>query len=167
MALGRKRGFMAKKVLKRIAIILSVIVFLVAGVILAYNFGWRLLGFSACNSPEDYTTYHYEIKENSIEYLFNKTGFHEIGYTLGYITEEKDGVLKIGIKYMDGIEGIFFADVRLEKLTIPITEKPKKIILCGNGYEIDIDDHVNEEFYQDYLDTLKQIEEQEKNKTGE
>ena len=68
---------------------------------------------------------------------------------------------------MDGIEGIFFANVWLEKLTIPITEKPRKIILCGNGYEIDIDDHVNEEFYQDYLDTLQRIEEQEKNKTSE
>ena len=159
---------MLKKLLKhKVLLVLSIIAFLIAGAVLMYNFGWRLLGFSACNSPEDYTTYHYEIKENSIEYLFNKTGLHEIGYTLGYITEEKDGVLKIGIKYIDGIEGIFLADVRLEPLTIPITEKPKKIILCGNGYEIDIDDHVNEEFYQDYLDTLQRIEEQEKNKTGE
>ena len=159
---------MLKKLLKhKVLLVLSIIAFLIAGAVLMYNFGWRLLGFSACNSPEDYTTYHYEIKENSIEYLFNKTGFHEIGQTLGYITEEKDGVLKIGIKYMDGIEGIFFSNVWLEKLTIPITEKPKKIILCGNGYEIDIDDHVNEELYQDYLYTLQRIEEQEKNKTSE
>ena len=159
---------MLKKLFKhKVLLVLSIIAFLIAGAVLMYNFGWRLLGFSACNSPEDYTTYHYEIKENSIEYLFNRSGLHELGHTLGYITEEKDGVLKIGIKYIDGIEGIFLADVRLEQLTIPITEKPKKIILCGNGYEIDIDDHVNEEFYQDYLDTLQRIEEQEKNKTGE
>ena len=151
---------MFKKVLKCIGIILSVIAFLIAGVIIFYNYGWRLWGFSACNSPEDYTTYHYEIKENSIEYLFNRSGLHELGHTLGYITEEKDGVLKIGIKYMDGLEGIFFSDVHIEQLTIPITEKPEKIILCGNGFEIDINDHVNEELYQDYLDVLRQNEQQ-------
>ncbi len=151
---------------KRLGIILGIIAVLIAGVILIYNFGWRIWGFSACNSPEDYTTYHYEIKENSIEYLFNRSGLHELGHTLGYITEEKDGVLKIGIKYIDGIEGIFLADVRLEQLTIPITEKPKKIILCGNGFEIDIDDHVNEELYEEYLYLLNQAEMREQNQTS-
>lgn len=159
---------MAKKVLKRIAIILSVIVFLVAGVILAYNFGWRLLGFSACVSPERYITYHYEVKDDSVEILFTKNGFHGIGHTLGYVTEEKDGTLKIGIKYYMGLVPLLFDNgPRTDTLTIPITTKPDKIILCGNGFEIDIDDHVNEEFYQDYLDTLQRIEEQEKNKTSE
>ena len=62
---------------------------------------------------------------------------------------------------------LFDNGLRTDTLTIPITTKPDKIILCGNGYEIDIDDHVNEELYQDYLDTMQRIEEQEKNKTGE
>ena len=151
---------MSNKVLKRIGIILSIIAFLIIGVILMYNFGWRLCGFSACVSPERYITYHYEIKDNSIELLINKGVAHDTGRTLGYIVEEKDGILKIGIKYSIGIIGLLESGSWMETFTIPITSKPSKIILCGNGFEIDIDDHVNEEFYQDYLDTLQQIEEQ-------
>ena len=153
---------MTAKVLKRIGIILSVIAFLVIGVVLMYNFGWRLWGFSVCNSPENYITYHYEIKDDSVEILFSKNGLHGIGSTLGYVTEEKGGVLKIGIKYHTGLIPLLFDNgPRTESITIPVTTKPDKIILCGDGYEIDINDHVNEEFYQDYLDTLQQIEEQE------
>lgn len=159
---------MLKKLFKhKVLLVLSIIAFLIAGAVLMYNFGWRLWGFSACVSPKIYVTYHYEIREDSVEILFDKNGFHDNGRTLGYITEEKDGVLRIGMKYLNGIAGLFDKGLRIETLTIPITTKPDKIILCGNGYEIDIDDHVNEEFYQDYLDTMQRIEEQEKNKTGE
>ena len=154
---------MTKKALKRIGIILSVIVLLVIGVVLIYNFGWRLWGFSSCVSPERYITYHYEIKDDSVEILFTKNGLHGIGRTLGYITEEKDGVLKIGIKYYIGLVPLLFDNgSRTESITMPLTTPPKKIILCGNGYEIDINNHVNEELYQDYLDTLQQIEEQKR-----
>ena len=154
---------MTKKILKRVAIILSIIILLIAGTVLMYNFGWRLWGFSACVSPERYITYHYEIKDDSVEILFTKNGLHGIGRTLGYITEEKNGVLKIGIKYYIGLVPLLFDNgSRTESITIPITTNPQKIILCGNGYEINIDDHVNEEFYQDYLDTLQQIEEQKR-----
>ena len=143
---------MTKKIIKRIGIILSIIAFLIIGVILMYNFGWRLWGFSACVSPERYITYHYEIKDDSVEILFDKNGFHNNGRTLGYITEEKDGVLRIGIKYLNGITALLFdKGSRIETLTIPITTKPDKIILCGNDYEIDINDHVNEEMYESYL----------------
>ena len=160
---------MLKKILKhKVLLVLSIIAFLIAGAVLMYNFGWRLWGFSACVSPERYITYHYEVKEDSVEILFTKNGLHGIGSTLGYITEEKDVVLKIGIKYYIGLVSLLFDNgLRTDTLTIPITTKPDKIILCGNGYEIDIDDHVNEELYQDYLDTMQRIEEQEKNKTGE
>ena len=154
---------MLKKVLKhKVILILSIIAILIAGVVLMYNFGWRLWGYSACVSPERYITYHYEIKDDSVEILFTKNGLHGIGRTLGYITEEKDGVLKIGIKYYIGLVPLLFDNgSRTESITIPITTPPKKIILCGNGFEIDINDHINEELYQDYLDTLHQIEEQE------
>ena len=91
---------MLKKLFKhKVLLVLSIIAFLIAGAVLMYNFGWRLWGFSACVSPERYITYHYEVKEDSVEILFTKNGFHGIGHTLGYVTEEKDGVLKIGIKY--------------------------------------------------------------------
>ncbi len=90
---------------KRLGIILGIIAVLIAGVVLMYNFGWRLWGFSACVSPEIYVTYHYEIKEDCVEILFDKNGFHNNGRTLGYITEEKDGVLKTGTKYADTVNG--------------------------------------------------------------
>ena len=152
---------MSKKVLKCIGIILSVVAFLIAGVIIFYNYGWRLWGFSACVNPERYITYHYEAKDDSVEILFTKNGLHGIGRTLGYVTEEKDGVLKIGIKYYTGLIPLLFDNgLRTESITIPYTTKPQKIILCGNGFEIDINDHVNEKFYQDYLDVLQQIEQQ-------
>lgn len=160
---------MVKKLLKhKVLLVLSIIAFLIVGTVLMYIFGWRLWGFSACVSPERYITYHYEIKDDSVEILFTKNGFHGIGHTLGYVTEEKDEVLKIGIKYYVGLVPLLFGSgPRTETIKIPLKTKPQKIILCGNGFEIDIDDHVNEEFYQDYLDTLKQIEEQERNKTSE
>ncbi len=159
---------MLKKVLKhKVLLVLSIIAILILGAVLMYNFGWRLWGFSACVSPKIYVTYHYEIREDSVEILFDKNGFHDNGRTLGYITEEKDGVLRIGMKYLNGIAGLFDKGLRIETLTIPITTKPDKIILCGNGYEVDIDDHVNEEIYEDYL-YLKSLEEKsEQDRTGE
>ncbi len=160
---------MLKRILKhKLLLVLSIIAFLVVGAVLMYNFGWRLWGFSACVSPERYITYHYEIKDDSVEILFTKNDFHGIGHTLGYITEEKDGVLKIGIKYYIGLVPLLFGGgARTETIEIPFKTKPQKIILCGNDFEIDINDHVNEEFYQDYLDTIQQIEEQEQNRTSE
>ena len=147
---------MLKKLFKhKTILILSVIVFVVAGVVLIYNFGWRLWGFSACVSPENYVTYHCEIKEDSVEILFDKNGVHNNGRTLGYIAEERDGVLKIGIKYLNGITALLFdKGERIETLTVPITSKPDKIILCGNGCEIDINDDVNEEAYESIKDLI-------------
>lgn len=140
---------------KRLGIILGIIAVLIAGVILMYNFGWRLWGFSACVSPEGYVTYCYEIKEDYVKILFDKNGYHNNGRTLGYIAEERDGVLRIGIKYLNGITALLFdKGERIETLTVPITLKPDKIILCGNGFEIDINDHVNEEAYESIKDLI-------------
>lgn len=140
---------------KRLGIILGIIAVLIAGVVLMYNFGWRLWGFSACVSPEVYVTYCYEIKEDYVKILFDKNGYHNNGRTLGYIAEEKDGVLRIGIKYLNGITALLFdKGERIETLTVPITSKPDKIILCGNGCEIDINDDVNEEAYESIKDLI-------------
>ncbi|MBE6880821.1 MAG: hypothetical protein E7490_08330 [Ruminococcaceae bacterium] len=140
---------------KRLGIILGIIAVLIAGVVLMYNFGWRLWGFSACVSPEGYVTYCYEITEDYVKILFDKNGYHNNGRTLGYIAEEKDGVLRIGIKYLNGITALLFdKGERIETLTVPITSKPDKIILCGNGFEIDINDHVNEEAYESIKDLI-------------
>ena len=64
-------------------------------------------------------------------------------------------MLKIGIKYLNGITALLFdKGERIETLTVPITSKPDKIILCGNGYEIDINDDVNEEAYESIKDLI-------------
>ena len=144
---------MTAKVLKRIGIILSVIAFLVIGVILIYNFGWRLWGFSGCVSPKYYLTLKYEIRESSVDILYEKGHYNT--RTLGYITEENDGILKIGIKYYGSDVGLFFDRGKsIDKLTIPFTDKPSKIILCGDGHEIDIKDHINEEAYESIKDLI-------------
>jgi len=49
---------------------------------------------------------------------------------------------------------LFDKGERIETLTVPITSKPDKIILCGNGFEIDINDHVNEEAYESIKDLI-------------
>lgn len=143
---------MLKNILKhKVILILSIIAILIAGVVLIYNFGWRLWGFSACNSPKDYITYRYQIQDDSVEILIEKGIAHDTGRTLGFITEEKDGILKVGIKYNKGFVGLIDHGSWWETLNIPVISKPDKIILCGNGFEIDINDHVNEEMYKSYL----------------
>ena len=145
---------MLKKLFKhKVLTVFLIIIILIIAAKFIYNFGWRLWGFSSCVSPEYYMTLKYEINQNSVDILYDK-GYNKTR-TLGYITTEKDGVLRIGIKYYEDDTGLFFdRGNSVDKLTIPFTDKPSKIILCGDGHEIDIKDHINEEAYESIKDLI-------------
>lgn len=129
-----------------LTIIVSV-VFIVLIFYVVYNWGWRIGGFSNCVNPERYFVLGYIKDEENISILYEKGSY--CTPTVGYISEQDDSTLKIGIKYYMGYPALITGNSWVEELVIPLDDNIEKIVFCGDGAEVDI----NEIYRPDILDT--------------
>ncbi len=119
-----------------------------------YNYAWKLGGFSSCVNPNEYTILKYTVEGNKLTLLYQKGGIYSTS-TLGYLIEEDNSILKVGIKYYNGWLAYLDKSPPVEQVTVSYTSNQiDKIILCGNGVEIDINErhsHAEYESLQEYI----------------
>ncbi len=113
-----------------------------------YNWGWRIGGFSSCVNPDRYFVLGIIKNEENISILYEKGSY--CTPTVGYISEQDDNTLKIGIKYYIGYPALITGNSWVEELVVPYDSVDiEKIIMCGDGVEVDI----NEIYRPDILET--------------
>lgn len=86
-----------KKIIRIAAIILCLIILLFMGVYLGARYGWRLFGFGPCITPTGILASEIIVDDGTVS-LKGYTSHSAPAY-VGYIYEEKDGNLYIGLKY--------------------------------------------------------------------
>lgn len=140
-----------KKCSRRKTVVLSIIFSItlaISLIFLFYTFSWRIGGFSSCVDPNEYIILKYDIEEDNLTILYEKGGFYSTP-TLGYILEDESGILKIGLKYRNGYIAYLHKGSKIEQLVIPFkSDSVDKIILCGGGNELELDERYDPEAYE-------------------
>ncbi len=137
-----------------LTIIISAFCILVIYIVM-YNWGWRIGGFSNCVNPDRYLVLGYIKNEENISILYKKGGKY-CTPIIGYISDQHDTTLKIGIKYYNDYTTYINGGTWVEELVIPCDSVDiEKIIMCGDGVEVDI----NEIYRPDILETYYPLDE--------
>ena len=124
----------------------------------AYNWGWRIGGFSNCVSPERYYVMGYARNEDNISILYEKGGMY-CTPIIGYISEQQDHTLKIGIKYYNDYTAYINKGTWVEELVIPCDgDSIEKIVFCGDGDEADISEIYRPDIWETYFDYYPQFQ---------
>lgn len=136
------------KISKHIIVAGLILILVIVSVLIVFHFGWKVGGFANCVDPNDYLVLNCEIQADSISILYEKGGFY-CTPILGYICETDGGTIKLGIKYYTDYSAYIYRGTWCEELVIPCsTDRIDKILLCGDGVEIDIQDRYSPEAYR-------------------
>lgn len=110
------------KFLKRTIVILLSLAVVLALVFLAGRYGWKTLGFRACQGAGIETV---TVGENTVEIRGFYPGSFPQGFC-GYYAQEQDGTLYVGFRF-SGVFGSF--DTGEFDVTIPVTGQIRRVVL--------------------------------------
>ena len=116
---------------KKVIIAIGAILFLLAAVFLAGRFGWKLLGFRACQGAGITSL---EVHEKSV----NITGFYPGSFPegfCGYYAKEQDGKLYVGFRF-SAVFGFF--ETGDFDIAIPVQGEINQVILKTNMVETSV-----------------------------
>ena len=122
-----------------IIIVVAVIVVLL-GLFFGARYGWRLFGFKYCDSAwiEDVAVSESDV---TVEGTFPFS--IAIGHSyVGYVSEEKDGILYVGVKFNECL-GRWITDTARFREIIPVDGEIKSVVLRYGDSEKIIWDSVN------------------------
>lgn len=110
------------KTIRKIVTVLAVILILLTAIFLAGRYGWKLFGFSVCESAGIKTV---SVTENMVHIKGFYPGSFPQGF-LGYHAEEVDGTLYVGFKF-SGLFGIF--EIGDFEIAIPVEREITDVIV--------------------------------------
>ena len=110
------------QVLKKILTVLLVIVFILTALFLAGRYGWKLVGFRACQSAGITSV---EVNEQDIHITGFYPGSFPEGFC-GYYSEERDGTLYVGFRF--GAVFGFFETGDFD-ITIPVKGEINEVVV--------------------------------------
>ena len=116
------------KYLKRVLALVLILVIILLGIFLIGRYGWKLLGFSVCESAGIEKV---NVEEDHVRIRGFYPGSFPRGF-LGYHAEEVDGKLYVGFKF-SGLFGIF--ETGDFDITIPVKGEISEVIIKTKNYE--------------------------------
>ena len=116
------------KLLKKMFIVLLCVAVLLIAVFLIGRYGWKLLGFSVCESAGVETV---EVTDDRVKITGFFPGSFPEGFC-GYYREEQDGTLYVGFRF-SSVFGFF--ETGDFDITIPIKGEVSEVILKTNANE--------------------------------
>lgn len=118
----QKLGSRSLKAWKRIVIALAVAAAILAAVFLAGRYGWKLLGFRACQGAGIEAV---EVSEDKVHISGFYPGSFPEGFC-GYYSEERDGTLYVGFRF-SAVFGFF--ETGDFDVTVPVKGEISEVIL--------------------------------------
>lgn len=119
------------KLVKRILTVLLVTVLLLLGIFCMGRYGWKILGFRACQGAWTETI---EVRENGVHIQGGYPGSFPNGFC-GYIAKQEGQTLYVGFHF-SGIFGFF--ETGDFDITIPTKGEIREIILKTKNHEFSI-----------------------------
>ena len=107
---------------KKVFIAIVVVLMVLAGIFFAGRYGWKLLGFKACEGAGIESIM---VSEQQVEIQGYRPGLNPAGF-IGYHAEEKDGKLYVGFNF-SGVFGFF--ETGDFKIQIPVESEIQEVYM--------------------------------------
>lgn len=116
------------KYLKKVLALVLILVIILLGIFLIGRYGWKLFGFTACESAG---IENIAVSDGNVQITGFYPGSFPRGF-LGYHAEEENGILYVGFKF-SGLFGIF--ETGDFDITIPVKDEITEVIIKTKNYE--------------------------------
>lgn len=129
----RKERAKMKRKAKRMIIVFAVIVALWAAVFFGARYGWKLAGFSSCQTAQIESV---GVEQDRVEIEGNWPGLFPEAF-VGYHTEIVDGTLYVGFKY-NKLLGVWIYDKGDFQIEIPVEQPIHAVYMKAGDKEYQI-----------------------------